>query len=409
MRCDETTGPDACLDLKRERIRYFTGRHMTARDFTDGDDYHRSMRYLHNRALHGWGIACGLTVESHPEPKCRPCRVIVRCGLALDCCGREVVVPKDVVSDPLDWDARTTTDHVALLALTYSETLVEKVPVLYSPDACGAPPMEHGRIREGYALSWHWVMRDRLPEWGWVTPAGCGPEETDDDGKEPPRHCGDAGERCCLDPDCPKDNVVPLAVIDLAGPEELSMTGRIDVTGRRSVAQARDHLTHICDTNWEHGGLMTVSELAELRVRFDRPILPPEHPSRPGPRGINERTFVVQYGEQLDDRPTEDLDFVEYAARPSLDDDRRTAVYKILRPAKYRNHVIHVTLRCDFILDCERRPVDGDHLAGELPTGNGIPGGTFESWFRVVDDDDYDRITKASGSSYTTGQKESQS
>jgi hypothetical protein len=334
--------------------------------------------------------------------------VIVRCGLALDCCGREVVVHKDVVSEPLDWDARPTTDYVALLAVTYTESLIEKVPVLYSPDACGTPPMQYGRVREGYTLTWYWVMRDQLPEWGWLTRTGCDPDDKDNDGTKRPHHCDDARDGCCVDPDCPKEHVVPLAVIDLSGPEELGDTGRIDLSGRRSVTQAREQLTHICGINWEHGGLVKWSDLSELRVRFDRPLLPAEHPSRPGPRGINERTFVVQYGEQLDDRPTEDLDFVEYAERPTLSGDRRTAIYKILRSARYRNHVIHVTLRCDFLLDCERRPVDGDHLAGELPTGNGIPGGTFESWFRLVDDDEYERAKK-SESGNAPDQKESQS
>jgi hypothetical protein len=410
MRCDDHTEPDTCLGLKRERIRYFTGRHMTARDFTDADDYHRSMRYLHNRVLHGWGIVCGLTVRPHHEPKCRPCRVIVRCGLAIDCCGREIVVPKDVVSGVLDWDGRVSDDHVALLALAYRETPTEKGPVFYSTEACGTPPMEHGRIREGYALTWHWVKRADLPAWGWVNRGSCGPDEdsagTDKDGTKRPDHCDDPSDGCCFEPDCPLGNVVPLAVIDLKGPEELASTGRIDVSGRRVVAQAREQLTHICRINWEHGGLIKVSQLKELRVTFDRRLLPAEHPWRPGPRGINERTFMVQYGEQLDDRPTEDFDFVEYAEPPTLEANGRTAVYKILRPGQYRNHVIHVTLRCDFIVDCARRPVDGDHLAGELPSGDGVPGGTFESWFRVVDDDEYERLTKQAETTSQTGAKE---
>ena len=64
MKCDEEPGSDGCPDLLAERIRYFTGRHMTARDFRDADAYHRTHRYLHNRVLHGWGIACGLGRET---------------------------------------------------------------------------------------------------------------------------------------------------------------------------------------------------------------------------------------------------------------------------------------------------------------------------------------------------------
>ncbi|PYQ39183.1 MAG: hypothetical protein DMF77_22180 [Acidobacteria bacterium] len=101
--CDEDTEPDRCHDLMVQRLRYFTGRHMTARDFRDTDAYHRTFRHLHNRILHGWGVACGLEVEPHPRPECRPDRVVVRCGLALDCCGREIVVPMDVVSKAPPW------------------------------------------------------------------------------------------------------------------------------------------------------------------------------------------------------------------------------------------------------------------------------------------------------------------
>jgi hypothetical protein len=139
---------------------------------------------------------------------------------------------------------------------------------------------------------------------------------------------------------------------------------------------------------------MKVSGLKALKIRFDRALRPSEHPRRPGPRGINERTFVVQYGEQHDERQMEDLDFVEYGRAPYLSADGRTAIYEIRKPATYRSHIIHVTVRCDFILDCRRQPVDGNHVAGMLPTGDGIAGGTFESWFHVVDDDEYDRLMK---------------
>lgn len=431
MSCDDT-GPDGCQPLARERLRYFTGRHLTARDFEDADAYHRSFRHLHNRVLHGWGVACGLEVECHPRPECRRDRVVVRCGLALDCCGREIVVPCDVASPPVDWDARPTTADktpdrrfVLVLALGYRETAVEKVPVLYSPDACSTPAMQEGRIREGYALAWHWVARADLGSWGWDTPEGCDPDRDDwiDPGTDPiaksghaphdghgrrSRDCDDERRRCCLDPQCPPGHAVVLAVIDVATREDFPKS-RFDRSGRRSVVQAREHLTHICGINWVHGGLMKASALGTLKVRFDRPLLPAEHPKRPGPRGINERTFVVQYGEQRDDRQMEDLDFVEYVQAPYLSADGRTAIYEIRKPATYRSHVLHVTLRCDFLLDCRQRPVDGEHLGGRLPSGDGTPGGVFESWFHVVDDDEYERLMRETEAGHSADAQESQS
>src|SRR5262245_47706465 len=136
MKCDKETVPGECESPMLERIRYFTGRHMTARDFRDADAYHRTMRHLHNRVLHGAGVACGLDVTPHPRAECG---VIVGCGLAIDCCGREIVVPKSVALR-IDWDRwpkgenreRREEGYVLVLCLEYCEALTEKVPVLYS-------------------------------------------------------------------------------------------------------------------------------------------------------------------------------------------------------------------------------------------------------------------------------------
>jgi hypothetical protein len=49
--------------------------------------------------------------------------------------------------------------------------------------------------------------------------------------------------------------------------------------------------------------------------------------------------------------------------------------------------MVFVTLKCNFILDVHQNSVDGYHK-GVLPSGMGVPGGTFESWFRVVADRD---------------------
>jgi hypothetical protein len=186
---------------------------------------------------------------------------------------------------------------------------------------------------------------------------------------------------------------VPIAIVYARGGDEMDGRAAVDTSGRPSIAQSREQLTHVCWINWPHGGLVKASSIRDLRVRFDRALLVEPSPANwPGPRGINERTFVVQYGEQSDRRQIEDLDFVAYRRPPYLRNDRRTAVYEFDKPFRaYRDHIIHVTLKCDFIVDCRRQAVDGNHLGGRLPTGDRVPGGTFESWFRVVDDADYDR------------------
>ena len=132
--------------------------------------------------LYGTGIACGLDVRVHWNPDCRSDRVIVGCGLAIDCCGREIVVPHDVVAGPMPWGGRPTGKdgkaddrYVLILCLAYRETATEKVPVLYNAEACCSSAMEYGRVREGYVLEWKWILRDDLERYGWRSPRGCAP------------------------------------------------------------------------------------------------------------------------------------------------------------------------------------------------------------------------------------------
>jgi hypothetical protein len=56
-----------------------------------------------------------------------------------------------------------------------------------------------------------------------------------------------------------------------------------------------------------------------------------------------------------------------------------------------KNFDAFIRLRCDVIVDKKGHPVDGDLLARlnedtygvDAPTGDGIPGGLFESWIQV--------------------------
>jgi len=403
MSCSEERPTGACGALTTERLRYFTGRHMTARDFADEQSYHRSHRLLHNRMLHGWGIVCGLQVHPHPKPDCRTQRVVVRCGMALDCCGRELVVRRDVVTDVIPWGEQPKADggqhadprYVLLLCLEYCEAPTEKVPVLYNESACANPAMEFGREREGVRFGWHWVERDKLAAHGWRTHEGCAPGE--DDPRSP---CGDTpGHECCFDADCPEDHCVPLAVLT----ENLAHHGsapHIDQSGRRPIEEGgRAQLTHLCWINWPHGGIVSpgwLEKRGRLEARFDRDL---EEVAQPvgscGPRGVNPCTFIVEYGEIY-----EDMDFVPYARPPYLEADRRTAVFQLEDPrpspgGQYRyliGHTVYVTIKCEFLLDCNGQAVDGNHIGGRRPTGNGTPGGTFESWFTVVSDQELEEL-----------------
>jgi hypothetical protein len=80
-------------DIGFERPRFFDGQRLTADDLLAAQAYERELRWLHNRTLHPWGIARGLTVSAARGDR----TVTVGAGYALDCLGRDLLVGEDTV------------------------------------------------------------------------------------------------------------------------------------------------------------------------------------------------------------------------------------------------------------------------------------------------------------------------
>jgi hypothetical protein len=424
MRDDKVSGCGCgctthCGHIAFERNRYFTGKYMAARDFQDEQNYFLSRHRLHNRVLHGWGIVCGLRVVPHPDPHCRERWVVVRAGIAIDCCGRELVLPKDYAFELKDIRVRDkdeprpnataeaavqsaqspvqlasspaeTAQHGGhhhrpgpfLICLRYDEDLIEIVPSLYADGDCDPSGREANRIRESACVSL--CDREKYPH--------CWPRYHD--GADLKAHCrddcddqlpGPAG--ICLDPECPCGDSVPLALVSYDPYDEREPL-KIDSRGRRTLPTPPEFLTHIVGTNWRHGQSMRLGELrnemdGKLIIHFDRKLKDTD-----GNRtGISEYTFVVEYGGVQRDLETLPPD---RDAPPHVEDGCR-AVFTIDRDylgprgRNLGNNVVYVTLHCDFILDCHGNPVDGNFLGARFPTGNGVRGGVFKSWFSVED------------------------
>lgn len=432
-KCKCCAGEGECGYISTERNRYFTGKYMAARDFQDEQTYFLSRHRLHNRLLHGWGIVCGLKVTYHPDHERNPdseCSrrwVVVHPGIALDCCGRELIVRREIAFElplprppkedekkppaPEDYKQEDASQQLEgedengpgnsldddddvmrepfLLALRYTEEEIERVPALYNEGTCDPSRTEANRVRECAEVVV--VSLDDVEGDCWRTPEG-----------DPDAHCRDdcaddlvgiGGS--CLDPVCPCKEFVPLALIRF-DPEHPEKRFEIERRGRRYLPTPPELLTHIVDVNWPHGGELTLDQLnndlkGKLVVTFDRRLLPADGDAT----GINPFTFTVQYG-----GIQRNLEFLPYAEgdEPRLSDDCH-AVFTIDpdyinrdRPADRKQYdrynilgsVVYITLKCDFILDCHDNPVDGDFLRAVMPTGDGVPGGVFESWFRVV-------------------------
>jgi hypothetical protein len=408
-----------CSTVATVRNRYFTGKYMTARDFEEEQAYFLSRAHMHNRLFHGWGVLCGLVISAHPKPDCRD-RVIVSPGIALDCCGREVIqeeeqvvqviLPKHLPSPESqegeesekfeeapeeEWDE--TTEHWRpprprldpyLLVLRYCEWETEHTPVLFE-EGCDPRRMEANRIREGACLEvirWDAANREKYAAC-WAEPQTEYPCRNDCAGQPSRRPNG------CLEPLCECELGIPLALIAPRWREGRFTIEQSDILidGRREVGTPPEYMTHIVGYNWPHGGEVSLRTLrdemnGQLRVTFDRRLMP--RPEDNNGMGISRQSFTVQLDEYDDGLYPVEMLFTD-GAPPYLDPDKPCeAVFTINDDLLTGSETIagarlKITLYCDFILDCHGRPVDGDHLRGKIPTGNGTPGGTFVSWFRI--------------------------
>lgn len=133
------------------RPRFFAGQLLSEADLNRLENYTVAKNKLHNRYLHGWGVACGMEVV------CNPCgnQVIVHSGYALSPCGDDVILCADQTVDicqiitgccqpepdscypprPIP-TACEQAEQQWILAVCYDETLSRGVPSLRSTGAC---------------------------------------------------------------------------------------------------------------------------------------------------------------------------------------------------------------------------------------------------------------------------------
>jgi hypothetical protein len=82
----------APTDLREAvRLRYFHGMLLDVYHFELEQNYFNAKRMLSNRLITGPGVVCGLDVELSDDNR----RVRVLPGLAIDRCGREIIVPRE--------------------------------------------------------------------------------------------------------------------------------------------------------------------------------------------------------------------------------------------------------------------------------------------------------------------------
>ena len=423
------------------RLKYFYGQMLGVHDFQTEQSYFRDKLKLHNRCLHGYGTVCGLEVVPEPtEPECEPhaqgetsrlqaelarldeeirqaeqrgdtgatqlraqredlqrqleqypqavsqekkppTRVQITCGLALDCEGNELIIRYPLAVDlwqelsPEDRKRVKPEGQTIYVSLCYCPLPVGPVrPVLL--DTCGATSeCVYGKVKDSIRVQ--------------VT-------------VDPPKP-DDRCETCCTP--C-ADPCLLLARINGFTPGQPLAPEQIENGVRRMIGLYP--FVTITGMSWTHGAEYTAEEARNfledgITLQFSRPVL-----TETITRGVVD-LWVIEGGRgRHADIYNMDGDYVDV---PTTRTTTRLKFHQTSRETLQEGDRVLVIVRTCFILDECCRPVDGNHIGGRVPilpeykeydrsqtpgacahpplsfgpwtSGNGTPGGTFESWFYI--------------------------
>lgn len=165
----------AFCDHPLERVRYFSRQLLSADDMTVEQEYFRQKLRRHNRYLHGFGVACGLTVEAAPDAE-HPWQVRICPGYAVAPQGDEILVPAATLYDLATGAARDEpcapcpcppvpnlereARQIVFLGVKYSECSTR--PVRLHPSGCGCDDCacDYSRVRDDFCLATLFEMPD---------------------------------------------------------------------------------------------------------------------------------------------------------------------------------------------------------------------------------------------------------
>lgn len=143
-----------------ERNKYFYGKLLSVDDFEAEQKYMNDKRRLINRFMHGCGVVCGLDVVAVSDDT-----VSLEAGLALDFCGREIVVDKPVTKKLSDMegypDYSSGDENMGYLYLCIEYAEHEKDPV-YS--VVGGNSMGEEACYNKTAEGYHVYVTSQEPE-----------------------------------------------------------------------------------------------------------------------------------------------------------------------------------------------------------------------------------------------------
>jgi hypothetical protein len=161
-------------------------------------------------------------------------------------------------------------------------------------------------------------------------------------------------------------------MVQMRGLQEAGRNGRVplatigvEMGQAPTIGPMRRH-TGIAAMSWRHNG---TSRPSTWWIRFSAPLQ-----SEPPHQALEIRTRDASGIEKVVpvDSFVVDGDKDVFSFRPKLPDRSGSGP-----------QMVFIRLACDFVLDWKGEAVSGAHLGGRLPSGNGVEGGVFESWFSL--------------------------
>jgi hypothetical protein len=128
-----------------KRPSYFTGRLLSAVDFTADQDYHRDKLRRHNRLVHGHGVARGLTVSIGRSSAGPLVKVLPGCGI--DPAGNELELECAVCL------AIRLTARAFVVSIALEERFVDPVPAMGGRDTGAGPQYEYASVEESCVVA----------------------------------------------------------------------------------------------------------------------------------------------------------------------------------------------------------------------------------------------------------------
>lgn len=385
-----------------ERLRYFHGQMLGARDFRAEQDYFREKLKLLTRCLGGYGVICGLeVVRTEPPDDCDPDdrpppRLHVEPGVAVDCAGNVLIVgaPCPIVLDHLvgPEDRRRIERGEAdqlYLSVCYCEKGIEPTRPLVSHSCATAESCEHARILESITFR-----------------ASVDPPPADERCGTCCEPCGPTGHGEC-DGAC---LVLARIELELSGdPDRPIIVGAVHNEVRRMLS--RHQPTTITGLNWWHGATYGVSAASSLAR--DGLVIELSAPVHTDSLRNGVVDVVVHQGGKGNVGGIYHVPGAIVTPVGMAMTDR--IVWRADTDETFQNgDRVLVILRGDFVLDRCCRPIDAEHVGGRVPpsadaiepvghqppvsclspperpgpwrSGNGVPGGTFESWLYVTNE-----------------------